>query len=110
MWHSQPPKTGTRYHSSGEKWCPDSGSQKKTISLFSFNSSAQKVGAIRGPGVGLLGNSGGDHRYMSQDAATWQWKNFLEGQAALGQVVLHINLDETCVKIVSMRATWCYRY
>ena len=48
---------------------------------------------------------------MSEAAATWQWNNFLEGQAALGQVVVvHINLDETCVKIVSMRATWCCRY
>ena len=36
---------------------------------------------------------------MSEAAATWQWNNFLEGQAALGQVVVHINLDETCVKL-----------
>ena len=57
-----PPKSGTRDHSPGEKWCPDSGRQNETISFVSFNSSAQKVGAIRGPGVGLLGNSGGDHR------------------------------------------------
>ena len=36
---------------------------------------------------------------MSEAAATWQWNNFLEGQAALDQVVVHINLDETCVKL-----------
>ena len=36
---------------------------------------------------------------MSEATATWQWNNFLEGQAALGQVVVHINLDETCVKL-----------
>ena len=99
MWHSQPPKSGTRDHSPGEKWCPDSGRQNETISFVSFNSSAQKVGAIRGPGFGLLGNSGEDHRHMSEAAATWQWNNFLEGQAALGQVVVHINLDETSVKL-----------
>ena len=57
------------------------------------------MGAILGPGFGLLGNSGADHGYISEAAATWQWSNFLEAQAAPGQVVVHINLDETCVKL-----------
>ena len=67
--------------------------------MFSSYSSARKVGAILGPGFGLLSIFWGDHRYSSEAAATWQWNNFLEGQAALGQVVVHINLDETCVKL-----------
>ena len=64
--------------------------------MFSFYSSARKVGAILGPGLGLLSIFLGDPRYISEAAATWQWNNFLEGQAAPGQVVVHINLDETC--------------
>ena len=67
--------------------------------MFSFYSSARKVGAILGPGFGLLSIFWGDHRYSSEAAATWQWNNFLEEQAAPGQVVVHINLDETCVKL-----------
>ena len=36
---------------------------------------------------------------MLEARATWQWNNFLEAQAAPGQVVVHINLDETCVRL-----------
>ena len=36
---------------------------------------------------------------MLEALATWQWNNFLEVQAAPGQVVVHINLDETSVKL-----------
>ena len=36
---------------------------------------------------------------MPEAKATWQWNNFLEAQAAPGQVVVHINLDETCVRL-----------
>ena len=94
-----PPKVAPETTFLAPKWCPDSGRQTRTITLYSLKSSARKVGAILGPGFGLLGNSGADHGYISEAAATWQWSNFLEAQAAPGQVVVHINLDETCVKL-----------
>ena len=46
-----------------------------------------------------MDKSGLDHCAMPEAIATWQWNNFLEVQACPGQVVVHINLDETCVKL-----------
>ena len=53
-----PPKVALETTFLAPKWCPDSGRQTRTITLYSLKSSARKVGAILGPGFGLLGNSG----------------------------------------------------
>ena len=31
--------------------------------------------------------------------ACWQWNNFLEQQCPIGKTILHVNMDESCVRM-----------
>ena len=78
--------------------------------LFLINSSARKMGAFLGPGVGLLGISGVDHRSIFRGHCNLAMEQLLGGAGGPRTGCGAHQFGRDLREIVSRGATWCCRY
>ena len=74
------------------------GAEAGPLWVFAFEM-APPDGPQNGPMFCKKSTSGYHKKTIPQAKSTWQWNNFLEAQARPGQMVVHINMDETAVRL-----------